>query len=121
MIKIPVSLGELYDKITILEIKVQNLNDPVKAKNALKELLLLKKIAEDHPIDPSYKAELYGINLNLWVIEDRIRALEEEKRFDDEFLETARSVYICNDDRSNIKRTINIEYKSELIEEKSHD
>jgi hypothetical protein len=121
---IPISWGELFDKITILQIKLENL----KNKNALKNVKIeydeLFKIYENNfRVDANAKrllAELKTINKTLWNIEDDIRDKERHKTFDDEFIELARSVYITNDERSRIKRNINETFGSQLIEEKSY-
>ena len=121
---IPISWGELFDKITILQIKLENL----KNKNALKNVKIeydeLFKIYENNfRVDANAKrllADLKTINKTLWNIEDDIRDKERHKTFDEEFIELARSVYITNDERSRIKRNINNTFGSELIEEKSY-
>lgn len=103
-ITIPVSIGELIDKITILQIK-QKFSDN---EYITKELNDLIKIAEDfHVYKGSYLDELMKINLSLWDIEDKIRIKEKNQEFDEEFIELARSVYITNDKRAEIKRKIN--------------
>ena len=121
---IPISWGELFDKITILQIKLENLQD----KNALKNVKIeydgLFKIYENNfRVDANAKhllADLKTINKTLWNIEDDIRDKERHKIFDEEFIELARSVYITNDERSRIKRNINENFGSQLIEEKSY-
>ena len=121
---IPISWGELFDKITILQIKLENLKD----KNALKNVKIeydgLFKIYENNfRVDANAKhllADLKTINKTLWNIEDDIRDKERHKIFDEEFIELARSVYITNDERSRIKRNINENFGSQLIEEKSY-
>jgi len=121
---IPISWGELFDKVTILQIKLENLKD----KNALKNVKieydeLFKIYKNNFRVDANAKrllADLKTINKTLWNIEDDIRDKERHKTFDDEFIELARSVYITNDERSRIKRNINNTFGSELIEEKSY-
>ncbi len=103
-ITIPISVGELIDKITILEIKSM-FNDSEYIKEELKELNLLKNTITQYILN--YEIELKKVNEKLWKIEDKIRKLEKEKRFDEEFIELARSVYITNDERARIKREIN--------------
>jgi len=119
--KIEVSNGEIIDKLTIIQIKLERITDEVKLGNLRKEYEILKKASS--PIlrqdDPLYK-ELYQVNCDLWDIEDRIRDLERKKDFSEEFISVARSVYIRNDRRSDLKREINIKTSSGLIEEKSY-
>ena len=118
----PVSLGELIDKITILEIKQINMTG-IKLKNVDKELKLLKKILQDKnlEIDIDLINNLKAVNNNLWVIEDNIRKKESNQEFDKEFIQLARSVYKENDKRASIKKEINQMYNSELVEEKSYN
>ena len=116
----PVSLGELIDKITILEIKQIHMTG-IKQKNVNKELKLLKKILQnkDLEIDINLINSLKEVNNNLWKIEDNIRIKERNQEFNEEFIQLARSVYKENDKRASIKKEINKKYNSELIEEKS--
>ena len=118
----PISIGELIDKITILEIKIIHMTE-IKQKNVKKELELLKFILKDKSIeidlDLIYK--LKEVNNNLWIIEDNIRIKERNQEFDNEFIQLARSVYKENDRRSSIKKEINQKYNSEIIEEKSYN
>ncbi len=118
----PVSLGELIDKITILEIKQIHMTG-IKLKNVDKELKLLKKILQDKnlEIDIDLINNLKEVNNNLWQIEDNIRIKESNHKFDKEFIQLARSVYKENDKRSLIKKEINQRYHSELVEEKSYN
>ena len=118
----PVSLGELIDKITILEIK-QIYMTGIKLKNVNRELKLLKKILQDKnlEIDINLINNLKEVNNNLWIIEDNIRIKESNQEFDKEFIQLARSVYKENDKRASIKKTINQKYNSELVEEKSYN
>jgi peptide methionine sulfoxide reductase MsrA len=107
--KIPVSIGELLDKITILQIKSSHSDDEC-IKRELNELI---NIAEQLNVyNSSYLIELKTINKILWNIEDQIRMKEKNKQFDDEFIKLARSVYITNDDRAKIKKQINQETRS---------
>jgi hypothetical protein len=120
--KIEVSNGEIIDRLTITQIKLERIKDKAKINNLLKEYEELKSasiniIGQD---DPLYK-ELYAVNCELWDIEDRIRDLERKKDFGEDFISTARSVYMRNDRRSEIKRAINIRTSSGLIEEKSYE
>ena len=120
-ILVPISLGELIDKITILEIKQIHMTG-IKLKNVDKELKLLKNILQDTnlEIDIDLINNLKEVNNNLWEIEDNIRLKESNQEFDKEFIELARSVYKENDRRASIKKEINQIYNSELIEEKSY-
>ena len=115
----PVSLGELIDKITILEIKQIHMTG-IKLKNVNKELKLLKKILQDKnlEIDIDLINSLKEVNNNLWKIEDSIRIKERNQKFNKEFIQLARSVYKENDKRASIKKKINQQYNSELVEEK---
>ena len=120
--KIEVSNGEIADKLTIIEIKLENIKDEKKLVNLKAEFAVLdeavsKIIAKGHPL---YQ-ELLTINKQLWDIEDRIRELEKAKDFGAEFVEVARSVYFTNDKRSEVKRKINELTGSSLIEEKSYE
>ena len=118
-INAPISTGELIDKITILEIKKNKLQD-LKLKNVLKELSLLRELIKKNKIDITEDlfSQLKEINLSLWEIEDKIRIKEKNKEFDSAFIELARSVYFKNDKRAEIKKTINQLSNSEITEEK---
>ena len=118
----PVSLGELIDKITILEIKKIHMTG-IKLKNIEKELKLLKYIIHDKnlEIDINLINKLKEVNKNLWEIEDNIRIKESTQEFDKEFIKLARSVYKENDKRAFIKKEINLKYSSELVEEKLYN
>ena len=124
-ISVPVSYGELIDKITILEIKSERIKDSAKLVNVRVELDLLNgtwAAAAASRIDIAAKrGELRAVNEALWDIEDRIRVKEKAKAFDDEFIELARSVYIRNDERATVKRAINDKLGSTLVEEKSYE
>lgn len=121
IVKAPISIGELVDKITILEIKKQFFTDVVKIQNVEKELNYLRKVLPDTVdiFDQFYS--LYHINQKLWRIEDDIRIKEKLKEFDNDFIELARSVYYTNDIRAKLKKEINLKVGSELIEEKQYD
>jgi len=123
-ISVPVSYGELIDKITILEIKSERIGDSAKLANVRIELDLLNETWRADPasrIDiATERAQLRAVNEALWDIEDRIRLKEKARAFDDEFVELARSVYIRNDERAAIKRVINQKLGSTLVEEKSY-
>jgi hypothetical protein len=120
----PVSFGELLDKITILQIKSERMIDPVKLANVRKELLALERIWNEHPSSnievSSLIKSLKSVNERLWVIEDDIRVLEKEQRFDKDFIDLARSVYFENDDRARIKKELNFALGSSYVEEKSY-
>ena len=117
----PISIGELIDKITILEIK-QIYMTGIKLKNINKEMKLLKNILQDKNLEINIDLikNLKKINKNLWEIEDNIRIKESNQEFDEEFIKLARSVYIENDKRASIKKEINQTYNSDLVEEKSY-
>lgn len=121
VMKIEVSNGEIIDKLTILEIKLENISDPGKMANIRKEYSTLLPVAgsiidlNDHLVN-----ELREINQKLWNIEDLIREKESKVDFGPEFIELARSVYINNDERARIKREINRNTGSKLVEEKSY-
>jgi hypothetical protein len=123
--KAEISNGELIDKITILEIKLIEIEDKDKLINIQKEFDILNPLVEelfekyDSQLQHHYD-ELRKINGELWDIEDWIRDCEREKRFDKEFVELARSVYITNDKRCEVKKLINILTSSGLVEEKSY-
>ncbi len=120
--KVEVSLGELVDKVSILAIKLTKVRNDEKLKNIRREYDLLNQsmiIAGITDTSEEYK-RLLDINLKLWDIEDRIRAMEAAGAFDDEFIGLARSVYFTNDERAAVKREINIKYGSDLIEEKEY-
>ena len=120
-----ISVGEFFDKITILEIKKKKIIDIEKLKNINYELGELRKIEEKCNLEKFALDELienlHNVNLELWTIEDEIRILEKSKLFDSEFINLARSVYIKNDLRARLKKEINIKSKSNLIEEKSYE
>ena len=123
-IKVPISPGELLDKITILRIKSQRMTDPKKLANVRVELEALEETwrasayaAVDVGGDVS---ALLAVNERLWSIEDDIRDKERAKAFDDEFVRLARAVYIENDERAAIKRRLNLKLGSSLVEEKSY-
>ena len=117
----PISIGELIDKITILEIK-QIYMTGIKLKNINKEVKLLKNILQDKSLEINIDLikDLKKTNKKLWQIEDNIRIKESNQEFDEEFIQLARSVYIENDKRASIKKEINQNYNSELVEEKSY-
>ena len=121
---IPISWGELFDKITILEIKIENLKEKNALKNVKTEHDQLNTIYNNNFLKDEIARVLFNdlkeINQKLWDIEDKIRDKERSKKFDKEFIELARNVYFTNDERSRIKRNINDTLGSEIIEEKSY-
>lgn len=126
LIEAPISLGELIDKITILEIKAVNIGDAAKLKNVTHELTILNDkvgslldMGGQAKLAP-LKQALKDINQALWIIEDDIRDCELAKDFSDKFIQLARAVYVTNDQRATVKKDINIAFGSELIEEKSY-
>jgi hypothetical protein len=124
LISTPVSFGELIDKITILEIKSEQIRDTAKLANVRAELDLLNATWVQHPASRTdilaERAELKRINQSLWDIEDEIRLKEKAQDFDARFVELARAVYFTNDKRAAVKRAINLKLGSQLVEEKSY-
>ena len=124
-LSVPISCGELIDKITILEIKSERIRDAAKLVNIRTELDLLGATWNRHPsarVDISgERARLKAVNEALWDIEDRIRLKEKAQAFDAEFIELARAVYFRNDERAAVKREINLKLGSALVEEKSYE
>jgi hypothetical protein len=124
-VNIPISYGELVDKLTILEIKQKKITDNNKLKNISNEYVELDNVATklkniDNKQYALFYKKLLSINLNLWDIEDKIRILEKEKDFNTEFIELARKVYITNDERFDVKSKINKHFGSEFFEEKQY-
>ena len=120
---IEVSHGEIVDKLTILQIKKENITDSTKLDNIIKEYdYLLSVVKDDLKIstESSEYLELQSINKELWVIEDDIREKERQKEFDEDFIKLARAVYYTNDVRAKIKKEINLKYGSGFVEEKSY-
>ncbi len=119
-----ISPGELFDKITILEIKTEQISDPGKLSNVKKELRILLGIRDEHVTmsDALFGLldELKQVNQKLWVVEDRIRDCERNQDFGHTFIELARSVYKENDKRALLKNKINLALNSNLFEEKSY-
>ncbi|MBK7250934.1 MAG: hypothetical protein IPI06_08675 [Gammaproteobacteria bacterium] len=123
-ILVPVSPGELLDKITILRIKSGRMHDEAKLHNVRHELTLLERTWRE-AVDPSVdlgaeEADLTRVNAALWDIEDHIRDQERAASFDARFIELARAVYVTNDERAAIKKRINQKLGSTLVEEKSY-
>ena len=124
IISTPVSLGELVDKISILHIKNKNIKDDEKLKLIREELKLLTITLDGHLKKKDIQEfldALIKINSELWIIEDEIRDCERSKKFDEKFISLARSVYITNDKRSEIKLDINKKFGSEIVEVKSYE
>jgi hypothetical protein len=123
-ILVPISPGELLDKITILRIKAKRIGDAGKRANVQLELGLLEGTWRDSgcaAVDLSTdERALQDVNERLWVVEDRIREKEGAQRFDAEFIELARSVYVANDERAAIKKRVNLRLGSRIVEEKSY-
>jgi hypothetical protein len=123
-IKVPISPGELVDKITILEIKSARITDAAKLANVRAELTLLQDTWKASPYAShdisSQWAALRAINEKLWDIEDDIRDMERARTFDREFIQLARAVYVTNDERAAVKRDINMRLGSKIVEEKSY-
>ena len=123
-IKIDVPVGEFLDKLAILEIKIERLTDPQKRANVERELEMMRTVWQQSSYSnlslDADRSALTAINARLWDIEDRIRGKENNKTFDADFIELARAVYFCNDERAAIKRRLNAASGSELIEEKSY-
>ena len=123
-ILVPISPGELIDKITILQIKSERMSDATKVANVRVELQLLESTWRDASRDkPDITAEwaaLKKINEKLWVVEDDIRDKERAREFDAKFIELARAVYVINDERAAVKKQINSKLGSRIVEEKSY-
>ncbi|HET9388739.1 MAG TPA: DUF6165 family protein [Steroidobacteraceae bacterium] len=121
---VPVSPGELLDKITILRIKAVRITDPAKVANIRLELGLLEERWRDSGCAQIAAAAderaLHEVNERLWDIEDRIRAKEAVQTFDREFIDLARAVYLANDERAAIKKRVNVQLGSRIVEEKSY-
>ena len=123
-IHVPVSPGEVLDKITILEIKSERMQDPGKLANVRIELALLQQTWAESVVPDSVISRLHDqlkqINEALWEVEDDIRDKERRKEFDEQFVELARKVYFTNDRRSQVKKELNLHLGSQIVEEKSY-
>ena len=120
--EIEVSIGEIVDKLSILRIKKNNITDEEKLANINKEYdYLYYKVFQELKIESSDFYEMIMVNEMLWNVEDSIRRKEKNKEFDQDFIEMARSVYITNDRRAEIKKNINLKYGSTFVEEKSYE
>lgn len=117
----PISVGELQDKISILEIKIEKITDQTKLQNVRIELDLLKELRAQNEIAQELFSELKQVNGELWDIEDEIRIYEKNKDFGQKFIDLARSVYVKNDRRFEIKNKINTNHNSVIVEEKSYE
>ncbi|PXX89308.1 hypothetical protein DIT71_15515 [Marinobacter vulgaris] len=124
VIKVPVSFGEVLDKITILEIKSERIADPEKVKNVRLELDELSSTWNEAVQDPAaiadLRKQLKAVNEELWEIEDDIRDQEAAQDFGPKFIELARAVYVTNDKRAAIKKEVNLALGSRFVEEKSY-
>lgn len=119
---IEVSIGEIVDKLSILQIKMENIKDESKLENIRKEYLYLHEIVFSE-LNISHEEDynrILEVNRKLWSIEDDIRDKERDSDFGEVFIELARSVYFTNDERSRIKKEINTKYGSDFVEEKSY-
>jgi hypothetical protein len=128
-VSVPVSVGELIDKITILEIKLEHIADPEKLKNIGAELQLLRAVRRDLGVDSGPAADqiacsersLKSVNQQIWDAEDEIRGLDRAKDFGEAFVAVARSIYRLNDARAAAKREINLAIGSAIVEEKGYE
>ena len=120
-VSIPVSVGELVDKLTILDIKLENITDENKLIHIRKEKEQLEKLYADFSEMEANREVLYQINKGLWIVEDELRKKEKEKKFGPSFVRLARDVYHINDKRFQIKSRINILTKSDIKEMKSYE
>ena len=125
LLQVPLSVGEVLDKITILEIKSERIGDVGKLKNIHNELNALRPLVDGEPFNSdeitALFAELKSINEELWVIEDDIREQEGKRDFGQRFIDLARAVYVTNDRRADVKKRINLATGSDLVEEKSYE
>ena len=124
ILSVPVSVGEVIDKITILEIKEQRISDAAKVANVKSELAALRPLVTGGVFDSDKVQGLTDgspVNAELWDIEDDIRAEEAASRFGDRFIQLARAVYVTNDRRADLKKQINLATGSDLVEEKSYE
>jgi hypothetical protein len=123
-IRAPIAIGELIDKIAILEIKAERISDQQKLRNVATELTMLRALKTNAGLDTAemepYAQELRSINATLWEIEDALRELEARQDFGPHFVKLARSVYQTNDRRAGVKLRINKAFGSEIVEEKSY-
>ena len=121
IVQVPVSIGEMLDKMSILRIKLKNFKDEQRKQNVRRELEELNAVADRKQLrHAGMEAELDEINGRLWAIEDDLRVLETRKDFGDEFIRLARAVYYTNDERAAVKRRLNEHFGSTLVEEKEY-
>jgi hypothetical protein len=121
---IEISIGEAFDRLTILKIKSEKIKDEAKLTNVIKEYFyLLNLMKEELEVDEDneYFKRLLNINSKLWVVEDKLREYEKNHDFGDDFTKLARSVYLLNDARAMIKKEINLDYGSQFVEEKYYN
>jgi len=121
---IEISIGEAFDRLTILKIKSEKIKDESKLENVIKEYYYLQNLLnEELEVDESNKdfKRLFNVNIQLWDVEDKLRECEEKVDFTDEFIKLARAVYYLNDARAAIKKEINLDYGSQFVEEKSYN
>ena len=121
---IEISIGEAFDRLTILKIKSEKIKDESKLANVMKEYFYLQNLLNEelevNQENDDFK-RLLEINENLWEVEDLLREYEENKSFNDKFIQLARLVYVLNDRRARVKKEINLAYGSEFVEEKSYN
>jgi hypothetical protein len=121
---IEISIGEAFDRLTILKIKSEKIKDESKLTNVMKEYFYLQNLLNEE-LEVNQENEdfkrLLEINENLWEVEDLLREYEENKSFNDKFIQLARLVYVLNDKRARVKKEINLAYGSEFVEEKSYN
>jgi len=121
---IEISIGEAFDRLTILKIKSEKIKDESKLANVTKEYFYLQNLLNEE-LEVNEENEdfkrLLEINENLWEVEDLLREYEENKSFNDKFIQLARLVYVLNDRRARVKKEINLAYGSEFVEEKSYN
>ena len=117
---VPISVGELFDKFSILEIKKEKIKDQQKLKHVNNEIFLLKKLTSKYNLDPKLYNKLKKVNLSLWEVEDKLRVKEKNKEFDNIFIDLARCVYFTNDRRAEIKKEINKKMGSFIFEIKDY-
>lgn len=124
LIEVPLAPGELVDKITILEIKTERIEDPAKLENVRRELGILRDKHEEHRVGTEETMRLgkslKAVNEILWDLEDQIRDYERSSDFGAGFIDVARNIYRTNDQRAALKRDINVHLGSDIVEEKSY-
>ena len=121
---IEISIGEAFDRLTILKIKSEKIKDDTKLTNVMMEYFYLQNLLkEELEVDEDNKdfKRLLNINSKLWEVEDKLREYEKNHEFGDDFIKLARSVYLLNDARAMIKKEINLSYGSQFVEEKSYN